>query len=158
MARASPRSAPPQTARRFTFFLCGAAARSATAIRSLSIGARISPRSTCTGRRTGGSAPSRPPEPGGLSLRIAPADGSAPLDGSGPGAIIRRGAPLYFDWVGADRLLVHVGSGASGFVGEVDVDGAAIAPAVAGTGDFRAASVSRAGQYLAYVRSDAGLA
>src|SRR5450755_1670562 len=97
-------------------------------------------------------------EPVGLSLRIAPADGSAPLDGSGPGAIIRRGAPLYFDWVSADRLLLHVGSGASGFVGEVAVDGAAIAPAVAGTGDFRAASVSRDGQYLAYVRSEAGLA
>ena len=97
-------------------------------------------------------------EPVGLSLRIAPADGSAPLDGSGPGAIIRRGAPLYFDWVGADRLLLHVGSGASGFVGEVYVDGAAIAPAVAGTGDFRTASVSRDGQYLAYVRSEVGLA
>lgn len=89
----------------------------------------------------------------GLSLRIAPANGSAPLDGSGPGAIIRRGAPLYFDWEGADRLLLHVGTGASGFVGEVGLDGASVAPAVAGTGDFRAASASRDGRYLAYVRS-----
>ncbi|HMC03544.1 MAG TPA: hypothetical protein VKI23_05415 [Cellulomonadaceae bacterium] len=89
----------------------------------------------------------------GLSLRIAPANGSAPLDGGGPGAIIRRGAPLYFDWEGADRLLLHVGTGASGFVGEVGLDGASVAPAVAGTGDFRAASASRDGRYLAYVRS-----
>lgn len=89
----------------------------------------------------------------GLSLRIAPANGTAPLDGSGPGAIIRRGAPLYFDWEGADRLLLHVGTGASGFVGEVGLDGASVAPAVAGTGDFRAASASRDGRYLAYVRS-----
>ena len=92
-------------------------------------------------------------EPVGLSLRVAPADGSAPLDGSGAGAIIRRGAPLYFDWVGADRLLVHVGSGSGAFAGEVGLDGASVASPVAGTGDFRSASVSGDGRYLAYVRS-----
>jgi dipeptidyl aminopeptidase/acylaminoacyl peptidase len=92
-------------------------------------------------------------EPAGLSLRIAPANGAAPLDGSGPGAIIRRGAPLYFDWEGADRLLLHVGTGSSAFVGEVGLDGASVAPAVPGTGDFRSASASRDGRYLAYVRS-----
>ncbi len=88
-----------------------------------------------------------------LSLRIAPADGSAPLDGSGPGAIIRRGAPLYFDWEGTDRLLLHVGTGSAGFVGEVGRDGMSVAPAVAGTGDFRVASASPDGRYLAYVRA-----
>src|SRR6266540_6340125 len=46
----------------------------------------------------------------GLSLRTAPADGSAPLDGSAPGSIIRRGEPLYYDWIGRDRLLMHVGA------------------------------------------------
>jgi len=95
-------------------------------------------------------------EPDGLSLRIAPADGSAPLDGSSPGAIIRRGAPLYFDWEGADRLLLHVGSGSSAFVGEVNLDGASVAPAIPGTGDFRAASASHDGRYVAYVRSGPG--
>jgi TolB protein len=93
-------------------------------------------------------------EPVGLSLRVAPADGSAPLDGSGPGAIIRRGAPLYFDWMGADRLLLHVGSGSIAFAGEVGLEGASVAPPVPGTGDFRSASVSRDGRYLAYVRSE----
>jgi WD40 repeat protein len=92
-------------------------------------------------------------EPVGISLRIAPADGSAPLDGSGPRAIIRRGQPLYFDWVKADRLLLHVGIGPEAFVGEVGLDGASVRPALPGTGDFRAASVSRDGRYLAYVRS-----
>jgi TolB protein len=74
--------------------------------------------------------------------------------GSGPNAIIRRGAPLYFDWVGTDRLLLHVGSGSGAFVGEVGLGGASRAPAVAGTGDFRSASVSRDGGYLAFARSE----
>ena len=91
-------------------------------------------------------------ETAGISLRIAPADGTAPLDGSGPGAIIRRGTPLYFDWEAADRLLLHVGTGSGGFVGEVGLDGAPVAPAVGGTGDFRAASASRDGRYVAFAR------
>src|SRR6266540_5233267 len=49
-------------------------------------------------------------EGAGLSLRTAPADGSAPLDGSAPGSVIRRGQPLYYDWIGRDRLLMHVGA------------------------------------------------
>ena len=53
-------------------------------------------------------------ETDGLSLRIAPVDASAPLDGSGPDAIIRTGNPFYFDWIGSDRLLAHIGSGAGG--------------------------------------------
>ncbi len=95
-------------------------------------------------------------ESAGISLRIAPADGTAPLDGSGPGALIRRGAPLYFDWEGASRLLLHVGSRSNGFVGEVGLDGASLAPAVAGTGDFRAASASGDGRYMAYARATTG--
>jgi len=95
-------------------------------------------------------------EPVGFSLRVAPADGSGPVDGSGPGAIIRQGAPLYFDWQGADRLLLHVGSGSSAFVGEVGLDGASVAPAAVRPGDFRAASSSRDGTYSAYVRQGAG--
>ena len=89
-----------------------------------------------------------------IALRIAPADGSAPLDGSGPAAIIRQGAPLYYDWVDAKRLLLHVGVGSEAFVGEVGLDGKAIQPALPGTGVFRSASVSRDGRYLAYVRSN----
>ena len=92
-------------------------------------------------------------EADGLSLRVAPANGSAPLDGSGPGSIIRLGAPLYFDWETADRVLLHVGGGSTAFVGEVGLDGAGVGPAVPGTGDFRSAGASRDGRYLAYVRS-----
>ncbi len=89
----------------------------------------------------------------GLALRIAPADGSAPLDGSGAGAIIRRGAPLYFDWEGADRLLLHVGSGSSAFVGEVGLDGERAPRTLPGTGSFRAAGASRDGRFVAFVRA-----
>jgi len=95
-------------------------------------------------------------EPDGFSLRVAPADGSGPVDGSGPGAIIRQGAPLYFAWQGAERLLLHVGSGSGAFVGEVGLDGASVAPAAVGPGEFRAASSSRDGTYSAYVRQGAG--
>ena len=56
-------------------------------------------------------------ESASISLRIAPADGSAQLDGSGTGSILRRGAPLYFDWLDAGRLLLHVGLGSGAFVG-----------------------------------------
>ena len=94
-------------------------------------------------------------EADGISLRIAPADGSAPLDGSGPGAVIRRGAPLYFDWIASDRLLLHVGAGADAFLGEVGVDGSAAAPGLAGAGDFRSAVVGSDGRFMAFVRGQA---
>jgi len=89
----------------------------------------------------------------GLSLRTAPADGSAPLDGSAPGSIIRRGEPLYFDWIGADRLLLHVGAGTDAFLGEVGLTGSGAAPALTQPGVFRAAALSSDGRYVAYVRS-----
>ena len=38
-------------------------------------------------------------EANGLSFRFAPADGSAPLDGSGPGSTVATGNPFYFDWI-----------------------------------------------------------
>ncbi|HTC85378.1 MAG TPA: hypothetical protein VK656_01650, partial [Candidatus Acidoferrum sp.] len=91
----------------------------------------------------------------GISLRLAPADGSAPLDGSGPGSVIRRGAPLYYDWTNAHGLVLHVGLGASGFLGEVGLDGSSAAPELPGTGNFRAPSVSRDGRYIAYATTDA---
>ena len=63
-----------------------------------------------------------------LSLRLAPADGSAPVDGSGAGAVVREGNPFYFDWLAADRLFTHIGTGADGFVCEIGVDGDATGP------------------------------
>ena len=70
-------------------------------------------------------------EPNGLSLRLAPADGSAPIDGSGPGSRVRSGNPFYYDWIGSDRLLAHVGTGADAFLGEMHLDGTAAAPGLA---------------------------
>jgi len=90
-------------------------------------------------------------ESDGISLRVAPADGSAPLEG-GPGTVIRQGAPLYFDWIATDRLLLHVGTGAAAFLGEVRQDGTPAAPALTGAGDFRAAVTGPSGRYLAFVR------
>jgi TolB protein len=104
---------------------------------------------TPDGRRVGFLAT----EEVGLSLRIASADGSDLI--GGPEQVIRRGAPLYFDWVDAGRLLLHVGVGSDAFTGEVGLDGAAAQPALEGTGLFRSADVSSDGRYLAYVRSDA---
>ena len=90
-------------------------------------------------------------ETDGISLRVAPADGSAPLEGN-PAAVIRRGAPLYFDWIGVDRLLLHVGSGPDAFLGEVGLDGASITPAIDRSGDFRPAVADASGRFVAFVR------
>ena len=94
-------------------------------------------------------------EPTGISLRIAPADGSAPLDGSGQGAVIRVGSPLYYELADDGRFLLHVGVGAGSFTGEVGAGGAGTTAKLPGTGDFRTAAASRDGRYLAYVHANA---
>jgi hypothetical protein len=91
--------------------------------------------------------------PDGLALRIAPADGSAPVDGSGIGAIIRIGEPFYFDWIDSDHLLAHIGNGADAFLGEIGRDGVAVAPAIKAPGTFRSADMSRDGTFVGYVRA-----
>ena len=88
-----------------------------------------------------------------LSLRVAPADGSAPLDGSGPGATIGTGSPYYFDWIDGERLLTHIGEGDAAQLGEIGLDGAAVAPALASPGAFRSAVISPDGRFVSYVRS-----
>jgi TolB protein len=90
---------------------------------------------------------------GELSLRIAPADGSAPVDGSGPGAIIRTGHPFYYDWIGGDRLLAHIGNGPDAFLGEILLNGDAAGPAIGGPGDFHSAVANRDGSSIAFVRA-----
>jgi hypothetical protein len=90
-----------------------------------------------------------------LSLRIAAADGSAPLDGSGPGALIRTGSPLYYDWIDAGHLFAHIGAGTEAFLGEIGRDGAPVAPAVERPGMFRSAVVSSDGRFVAFVRAGA---
>jgi len=91
-------------------------------------------------------------EPGGIALRVAPADAS------GPAWIVRRGSPFYWDWVDPGRLLVHVGStGPDAFVGEVDLEGRAlVAPAAEPGGFFRAPVVSRPSGHRAWIQPDVG--
>ena len=87
-----------------------------------------------------------------LSLRLAPSDGSAPLDGTGPGAKIRTGNPLYYDWIGRDRLLAHIGTGPEAFLGEIGLDGDAVGAGLREPGEFRSAVVNREGTSIAFVR------
>jgi TolB protein len=94
-------------------------------------------------------------ESGGLALRVAPADGSAPLDGTGPGGKIRSGNPFYFDWIDRDRLLAHVGTGSDAFLGEIGLDGTSVARALKTPGDFRSAVVSHDRRRIGYVRMGA---
>ena len=91
-----------------------------------------------------------------LSLRVAPADGSAPLDGSGKGSLVRSGDPLYFDWLDADRLFAHIGTGSEGFLGEIGADGTLKGTSVQRPGDFRAGIVSADNESIAFVRGAIG--
>ena len=102
-------------------------------------------------------------EANGISLRIAPADGSVAA------TTIRQGAPLYWDWVDSGRLLAHIGGGAlDAFVGEVGLDGrvdatvitpdTSFSPATSAApgsavspGVFRSPAVTHDGRYRAYV-------
>jgi len=84
-------------------------------------------------------------EPTGLALRVAPADGSS------PGAIVRQGAPFYWDWVDPNRALVNVAAGGpDAFLGEVGLDGAAGQP-TATASVFRSPAVTRDGKHRAYI-------
>ena len=93
-------------------------------------------------------------EPGGIALRIAPADGSAAA------STIREGAPLYWDQVDPGRLIAHIGgSGPDAFLGELGIQDASdeatlIEPGSSSSpGDFRSPAVSRDGKYRAFVES-----
>jgi TolB protein len=89
---------------------------------------------------------------GQLALRIAPSDGSAPLDGTGPGAKVRTGNPFYYDWIGRDRLLAHIGTGPEAFLGEIGLDGEAAGAGLGDPGEFRSAVVNRDETSIAFVR------
>jgi len=95
-------------------------------------------------------------EANGLALRIVPADGSAPVDGSAPDARIKTGNPLYYDWIAKDRVLAHVGTGPDAFLGELGIDGSATAPAIEKPGDFRSATVSGDGKLFGYIQAGSG--
>ena len=72
-------------------------------------------------------------QPDGIALRVAPADAGSPA------AVVRNGAPLYWDWIDPARLLVHTGSsGPDAFVGEVDLAGETLVDPGTDPGYFRA--------------------
>lgn len=90
-------------------------------------------------------------EADGLALRIVPADGS------GSAYVARSGAPMYWDFIDADRMLVHSGTGGSGgFFGEVGLDGSPFDGTDRSAGVFRAPAVSVDGRHRAYLASADG--
>ncbi len=87
-------------------------------------------------------------EPDGLALRVAPADGN------GSAYVVRSGAPMYWDFVDPDRMLVHSGSsGPDEFFGEIGLDGSPFDGTDRAAGTFRAPAVSSDGHYRAYLSS-----
>ncbi len=91
-----------------------------------------------------------------LSLRLAPADGSAPIDGSGADSVVKSGNPFYYDWLAGDRLFAHIGAGSDAFLGEIGLDGDAAGPALETPGDFRSGVVSPDHESIAFVRGAIG--
>jgi TolB protein len=85
-------------------------------------------------------------EPGGIALRVVPADGSAEA------RVVREGAPLYWDWLGNDHLVAHIGFvGEGSFLGELDLQGTSTETVPLEPGYFRSPAVSRNGSHRAYV-------
>jgi TolB protein len=85
-------------------------------------------------------------EPDGLALQVVAADASAPA------TVIRRGQPLYWDWVDGSHLLVHSGANLpNAFLGEVGVDNAEAKSITSSVGPFQAPAISAGARYRAYV-------
>jgi hypothetical protein len=87
-----------------------------------------------------------------LTLRTAAGDGSGVLVGGGEGRVVRTGNPFYFDWISADRLVAHIGTGSTAFLGEIGRDGKPTAPSFPTPGVFRVPVASRDGKSLAFIR------
>ena len=90
-------------------------------------------------------------EPDGIALRIVAANEGA------ADSIVRAGAPMYWDFVDAGRLLVHSGAGGQdAFLGEVALNGAPFAETERSSGVFRAPAVSADGRFRAYLATGDG--
>jgi TolB protein len=90
-----------------------------------------------------------------VDLRVADTDRTSPLDETDRGSLVRKGAPLYFDWLDGDQALLHVGVGPGAFLARVGRDGHEIGADLPRPGAFRSAQVSADGASLAYVREAA---
>lgn len=88
-------------------------------------------------------------KPDKIALQVVPADGSAKV------ATVREGAPLYWDWLGSDHLVAHIGlAGSEGsFLGEVDLKGTSSETEPLTAGSFRSPAVSHDRAFRAYVTS-----
>jgi hypothetical protein len=86
-----------------------------------------------------------------LTLRTAAGDGSGALVGAGEGKIVRTGNPFYFDWIGGNRLVAHIGTGPTAFLGEIGRDGKPAAPSFPTPGTFRVPVASRDGKSIAFI-------
>jgi TolB protein len=87
-----------------------------------------------------------------LTLRTAAGDGSGALVGAGEGRIVRTGNPFYFDWIGGNRLVAHIGTGPTAFLGEIGRDGKPTAPSFPTPGTFRVPVASHDGRSIAFIR------
>lgn len=85
-------------------------------------------------------------EPTTIALRVAPADGSAEA------TIVRRGAPMYWDWIDSDHVIVHAGNNsADAFLGAMELDRESDTRSEIAPGFFRPPDVGSDGRYRAYV-------
>ncbi len=92
-------------------------------------------------------------EPDGIALRVAPADGSSDA------RIVHEGEPLYWDWSGADRLLVHSGADRpDAFLGEIGLDGVTTEPEPLAPGVFRSPAMASGARHRAWVARGDGAA
>jgi TolB protein len=89
-------------------------------------------------------------EPDGIALRRAPADASR------PDITIRRGAPMYWQWIDPARLLVHSGGeAAEAFAGAVGLDGTRDETMHLDAGAYRAPTLSADGRSVAFATTGA---
>jgi len=87
-------------------------------------------------------------EPDGIALRYAAADASDPA------TTVRRGAPMYWQWLDPKRLFVHSGGdSADAFAGQVGIDGAPDAATTVEAGVFRVPAMSADRTFVAYATS-----
>ena len=86
-------------------------------------------------------------EPDGLALRVVPPDSP------GQSTELRLGQPMYWQWIGRGRLIVHDGGGTPGDeVNEVPLASSTPQPVVGPIGAFQAPGVSATLGFRAYVQ------
>jgi TolB protein len=90
-------------------------------------------------------------EPDGIALRYSPAEAGA------TDTTIRRGAPMYWQWLDPGRMFVHSGGDAAGaFAGEIGIDGMPDASTAVEAGSFRVPALSADGRYVAFATAGQG--